>query len=398
MRSKLFSASRHYGIAAALVLFAIGATLLLKDSASAAGFIFFYVAVIAASWLGGRWAGALTVLLSTAAVDYFFLPPVHSFGLRHQSIPVFLEFACSSAAIGWFSSWRRKAEEALTRAHAEVQRRVEERTVELRESNEQLRAEIAERRRVEAAFYEAQTELARVTRVSALGVLAASISHEVNQPVAAMVANADSCSMWLSADPPDLDEARAAAEAIAREGTRASDLIRRIRAMLTKAAPERSVVQLNDVIRDAIALIRTALAKGDVALRTELADPLPTTLADPVQLQQVIVNLALNGIEAMRGVVDRPHLLIIRSEFKCPDELMVAVTDSGAGIRPEDLKRIFDPFFTTKNQGMGMGLSISHSIIAAHDGRLWASGNDDYGATFRFTLPRICSEKTRLEE
>jgi C4-dicarboxylate-specific signal transduction histidine kinase len=226
-----------------------------------------------------------------------------------------------------------------------------------------------------------------VTRMSAMGALAASISHEVNQPLAAVVTNADACMMWLSSDPPNLEEARAAVDSIAQQGTRASEVVRHIRAMFTKATPERTQVQVNDLIREVSTLLEGAAVRNQVALQTKLGSDLPATLGDRVQLQQVIVNLILNGIEAMSGVDGRPRQLVIRSTMRNPDEVLVAVEDSGVGIAPKDVKRIFDAFFTTKAQGMGMGLSISYSIIEAHGGRLWASANRDYGATLQFTLP-----------
>ena len=225
-----------------MVAAALGLTFLLQSVVSTAGFLFFYIAVVTGTWFGGRWPGALAVVLSALAVAYFFTPPLYSFEVDRQSLPVFIEFAASSAIVSWFSSWRKQAEAELRYARDELQLRVEERTAELKQTNEQLLAEMAERKRAEDAYYEAQAELARVTRMSALGALAASISHEVNQPLAAVVTNADACMMWLSSDPPNLEEARAAVDSIAQQGTRASDVVRHIRAMFTKAAPERTRV------------------------------------------------------------------------------------------------------------------------------------------------------------
>jgi len=377
----------RFGLAVALVAAALGVTFVLQSVVSTAGFLFFYIAVVASTWFAGRWPGGLAVVLSALAVVYFFTPPIHSFAVDRQSLPVFIEFAASSVVVGWFSSWRKQADAELRYARDELQLRVEERTAELRQSNQQLLAEMAERKRAEDAYFEAQAELARVTRLSAMGALAASISHEVNQPLAAVVTNADACMMWLSSDPPNLEEARAAVDCIAQQGTRASDVVRHIRAMFTKATPERAKVQVNNLIREVGTLIEGAALRNQVLLQTELAADLPATMGDRVQLQQVIVNLILNGIEAMRDVADRPRRLLISSAMPNTDEVLVAVRDSGIGIDPKYSKRIFDAFFTTKSQGMGMGLSISHSIIEAHGGRLWVSGNSDYGATFQFTLP-----------
>jgi len=385
---RLTSVVFRYGLAVILVAAALGVTSLLQNVVSTAGYLFFYIAVVVTTWFGGRWPGGLAVVLSALSVAYFFTPPIHSLTVDRQSLPVFIEFAASSVVVGWFSSWRRQAEAELRYARDELQLRVAERTAELTHSNVQLLAEIAERKRAEEAYYEAQAELARVTRLSAMGALAASISHEVNQPLAAVVTNADACMMWLSSDPPNLEEARAAVDCIAQQGTRASDVVRHIRAMFTKATPERTRLQVNDLIREVGILIEGAALRNQVQIETELAPDLPaTTLGDRVQLQQVIVNLILNGIEAMSDVADRPRRLVISSRMQSSDELLIAVRDSGVGIAAKDEKRIFDAFFTTKSQGMGMGLSISHSIIEAHGGRLWASRNSDYGATLQFTLP-----------
>ncbi len=349
--------------------------------------MFFYTAVVVSTWYGGRWAGVLGVVLAALTVAYFFIPPLHSFSVNPESLPVYVEFAASSAVVGWFSSWRKEAEAQLRDARDELQLRVEERTAELRRTNQQLLAEIAERKRAEDAYYEAQAELARVTRISALGALAASISHEVNQPLAAVVTNADACSMWLSADPPNLDEARAAVDSIAREGTRASDVVRRIRAMFTKSAPERTILDVDAMVREVAGLMEPEAVRSQVTLQIDSAENLRPAIGDRVQLQQVLVNLIQNGIEAMRDTTDRPRRLVVRSEMRSPDEVLVAVRDAGVGIDPKNQRRIFDPFFTTKPQGMGMGLNISHSIVEANGGRLWATPNSDFGTTLQFTLP-----------
>jgi C4-dicarboxylate-specific signal transduction histidine kinase len=376
----------HFVLAAVWVAAALALTQLLRSTVEITGYIFFYAAVVAASWHGGRWPGVLAVALSILAVAYY-LPPIHSFTIQREFLPVFIEFVASSMVISWFSAWRKDSENALTSARNELQMRVDERTAELRQTNRQLVAEIAERQRAEEAYRETQAELSRVSRMSALGALAASISHEVNQPLAAVVTNADACSIWLASDPPNLDEVRAAVDSIAREGTRASDVIRRIRAMFSKAAPDLGRVQLNDVIREVAGLMQDTIAKNAVELRLELRDGLPATPGDHVQLQQVMVNLVQNAVEAMSSVADRPRRLEIRSHLTTAGEILVTVRDSGVGIEAKDQKRIFHPFFTSKAQGMGMGLSISHSIIEAHSGRLWATSNEGHGATLHFTLP-----------
>lgn len=370
-----------------LVAIALALTFLLQSVVSVAGFLFFYIAVVASAWFGGKWPGALSVILSAIALEYFFLAPIHSFGLSPESWPLFVEFAISAVVVGWFSSWRKQAEAELQYARDELQLRVEERTAELKQRNEQLLSEMAERKRAEDAYYEAQAELSRVTRLSTLGALAASISHEVNQPLAAVVTNADACMMWLSSPAPNLDEARAAVDSIAREGTRASEIVRRIRAMFAKSSPEKSRVAIPEFVREVAALMQADASRNNVTIQMNLADDLPAVIGDRVQLQQVLVNLIQNGMEAMNEVNDRPRLLHIRALRQAPEEVLIAVEDAGAGIDPRNERRIFDAFFTTKPQGMGMGLAICDSIIQAHGGRLWASANPDHGATVQFTLP-----------
>ncbi len=387
IRRGLASALFAIGLAIALVAGACLLTFLLQNVVSTAGFIFFYIAVVASAWYGGKWSGALAVILATLTVAYYFFQPLHSFGVSRQELPLFVEFAGSAAVIGWFSSWRQRAERELRHARDDLQLRVEERTAELRQSNQQLLAEIAERKRAEEAYHEAQAELARVTRISAMGALAASISHEVNQPLAAVVTNADACAIWLSSDPPNLEEARAAVDSIAREGTRASDVVRQIRAMFSKTAPDRARVDVNELLREACGLMEAELSRGQVALQIELAADPVAAPGDRVQLQQVVVNLVLNGIEAMSSVADRPRRLVVRSDKRKQDEVLISVQDAGIGIDPKNQRRIFDAFFTTKGKGMGMGLSISHSVVEAHGGRLWATANQDWGATMQFTLP-----------
>ena len=244
----------------------------------------------------------------------------------------------------------------------------------------------AERSRAEHALREAQAELAHVTRVMTMGELAASIAHEINQPLAAVVTNANACLRWLTGPTPNLDEAQAAVARIARDGNRASDVIGRIRALVKKSATEQAHLDINEVIQEVLGLIQTEIRKNEVVLRMKLAPDLPRILGDRVQLQQVILNLMMNGIEAMSAVTDRSRDLLIRSCRYESDKVLIAVQDSGTGLETESLDHLFTAFFTTKPKGMGMGLAISRSIIEAHGGKLWASPNDGPGATFQFTL------------
>jgi PAS domain S-box-containing protein len=247
--------------------------------------------------------------------------------------------------------------------------------------------DITERQRAEEALREAQAELAHVTRVATLGELAASIAHEINQPLAGVVTNGQACLRWLGREVPDLAEARAAVERIIRDGNRAGEVIARIRALVRKAAPQQARLAINDVIAEVTALADSELRRHGVALHTDLAAALPLVLGDRIQLQQVLLNLLLNGMEALREVTDRPRALIVRSQPEEAAAIRVGVQDVGPGIAPQDLERIFTAFVTTKPEGLGMGLAISRSIIEAHGGRLWATANDGPGATVQFTLP-----------
>jgi PAS domain S-box-containing protein len=253
--------------------------------------------------------------------------------------------------------------------------------------------DLSEQKRAEEALYqkevslrEAQTELAYVSRVTTIGELAVSIAHEVNQPLAGIVTNANASLRWLAADSPNLAEAREAIRRIIRDGNRAGDVILRMRALFKKASATREPLDINQAIEEVVVLTQSEVRRNKVALRMNLAANLPPVMGDRVQLQQVVVNLILNAIEAMSTVEDRERVLVIRTQLGEGDEVRVAVRDSGIGFDPQSADRMFDAFHTTKPGGLGMGLSISRSIIESHGGQLWALPNDGPGATFQFTL------------
>ena len=468
----------------------------------------FYAAVIVSSWYGGRWAGLLSVFLATFAVDYYLVPPSHSFTLNIAAIPYLGTFVLLALTITFLSASRRDAEKSLRQAHAEMEGKVRDRTADLEQINKRLQAEIAERRRIEETLREranlvdlthdtvfvrdmsdvitywnrgaeeqygwsseeaigrvshellrtvfpasltditaeltqtarwegelthtkrdgtqvvvasrwalqrdgqerpvailetnndvterkrvedalgkAQSELAHITRVTTMGELAASIAHEINQPLAAVVTNGNACLRWLTRSQPDLEEARQAAHRIIRDGKRASDVIARIRALLKRTATNRLPLEINEVIEETVALAQNEARRRRVLLRTDFAAKLPSVLGDRVQLQQVILNLVMNGIEAMSSGSNESRQLLIKTQRDDSDQVLVSVRDSGIGLDPNLADRLFEAFFTTKTDGMGMGLSISRSIIEAHGGRLWATPNVGSGATFQFTVP-----------
>jgi len=255
----------------------------------------------------------------------------------------------------------------------------------IQENNDRRKAE-EELHRKEVSLREAQTELAHVSRVTTMGELAASIAHEVNQPLAGIVTNANASLRWLAGDSPNLAEAREAIRRIIRDGNRAGDVVSRMRALFKKACTMKERLDINEAIEEVVILTQSEVRRNKVALRMELAANLPPVMGDRVQLQQVVVNLILNSIEAMSNVEDRERALIIRTQRGEGDEVHVALRDSGIGFDPRSAERMFDAFHTTKPGGLGMGLSISRSIVESHGGRLWAVSNDGPGATFQFTL------------
>jgi signal transduction histidine kinase len=264
-----------------------------------------------------------------------------------------------------------------------------------------------ERKRAEEALQQAQAELSHLTRVATLGELTASIAHEINQPLAAVVTNANASLRWLAGDQPNLDETREAIRRIIRDGKRAEEIIGRIRALARKAPPQPGWLDLNQTIGEIIAMLRGELHRHRVSLQTQLATNLPALWGDRIQLQQVFLNLLMNGIEALSGVTEGPRELMVSSQkgteifsgsaegipealgsvARAGPHVLVTVRDTGPGLKPEVLERLFEAFYTTKPQGLGMGLAISRSIIQAHGGRLWATVSAPQGALFSFVLP-----------
>jgi signal transduction histidine kinase len=549
----------RYGLAVVSVAAALGLTMLLRGIERGYPTLFlFYGAAAATAWFGGSVPGWLAVVLATLTVDYFFIPPLYRLELGVEKAPLLVTFAISAAIANALSAARRGAEQSLKRTRAELAVRVDERTAELRQTNEVLRSEITQRRRAEDAlrllaevtaaasaaasipelasaclarmcelrqwplgqvwfpdprtdlllcsaeagftdpdytefraasvatpmkrgqglpgrvwesgragwvaavveddafqrvaaaqkvglrgafafpvsagpevvavfeflaremrepdqpFLDAvetlgrrlgdllerrraeeslrtvQSELEHVTRVATMGELAASLAHELNQSLAAVVTNGSACLRWLARDRPDIHEAADAVRHIIRDANRASEVIAHTRTLLKRSGGEKAPLDVTDVIREVLALVRPEMQRHRIVVESFLAADLPAVVGARVQLQQVALNLIVNGIEAMAAVSDRPRELVIRSQRQELDGgpgVLVAVRDAGVGLAEEDLDRIFDAFHTTKAEGLGMGLAISRSIIQAHGGRLWATRNAGHGATFQFVLP-----------
>jgi two-component system sensor kinase FixL len=248
--------------------------------------------------------------------------------------------------------------------------------------------DITERRGVENRLHRASSELAHVSRVATLGELTASIAHEVNQPLAAIVANGEAGLRWLKRDVPDLTEVRNSVERMIRNGQRASEVVQRLRALARKSDPVHVPVAMADIVNEAALLVGRELLVHRATLSVSASAGLPRVRGDRVQLQQVVINLLINGIQAMDGVTDRERALSIKTD-SVADGIVVTVSDNGPGIAAETLERLFEAFFSTKSDGMGMGLSICRSIVEAHGGRIWATNRDGAGASFHFSLPAL---------
>jgi C4-dicarboxylate-specific signal transduction histidine kinase len=344
----------------------------------------FYAAVVGSAWLGVG-PGVLALVLSALAVADFWTPARFSLDIDARELPAFAAFViCALMALAW-SAQRRSAQSALETT-------VQQRTADLVQANAALKAEMAEReaaenerKHAERALRDAEAELARTLRLATMAELAAAIAHEINQPLAAVTANGSACLRSLERDPPLLDTAREAAACIVADGHRAGDVIARVRALFNKELPQQHLIDINEVIGSVLELSRGAIERQGVMVRTELAEPAPLVMADTVQLQQVLVNLATNALEAMAGQGRGRGQLTVRSEI---DHCSVAVTieDSGSGLDPEQVSHIFDSFYTTKPGGVGIGLAVSRSIIEAHNGSMWATPRAG-GARIGFSLP-----------
>ncbi len=246
--------------------------------------------------------------------------------------------------------------------------------------------DVTERKRAEEALRQTQTDLEHVSRVTTMGQLTASLAHEVNQPIAAAITNANACMHWLAAVKPNVEEARAAATRIVKDGTRAAEIISRIRLLFKKGTAERKLLDINEAIREMVVMLRGEATRYNIFVRTELALDLPDVMGDRVQLQQVLMNLIMNGIEAMKDV-EGLRELVIESQRAENEQVLLRINDTGIGLPPQQAEQIFNAFFTTKAQGTGMGLAISRSIVDSHGGRIWAAGNPPRGASFYLSLP-----------
>jgi C4-dicarboxylate-specific signal transduction histidine kinase len=338
-------------------------------------FVFlFFGAVMGSAWFGGFIAGFEAVAFSSLLVSFFFIPPLYSMTVAKGSRSFLTAFILCAIAITVVSSARKRAEKAIRQARDQLEEKVRERTAELELSNREIQK-----------LLKAQEKLARNSHAQSMAEMAASIAHELNQPLTAVVTHACACREWLRGQPPNIERATATADKIVQASTRASSVVSRVRALFRKEAQTREPTDLNVLVRDMAWLLHDEAIRSRVSIRLALADNLPRLEVDPVQIQQVLLNLAMNAIEAMQQS-PAPRALTIRSERKSEGEILIAVEDQGPGLSEEDAARVFEPFFTTKAEGTGMGLAICRSIVEAHDGRLWAENLPRGGAVFYFTV------------
>jgi C4-dicarboxylate-specific signal transduction histidine kinase len=383
----LRSTVKAYGLATFLVGVALLLTVVVRGVLAYPFLYLFFAAVMVSAWIGGTLVGLYSVVLSAVVVAYYIVPPFDKFWMTAEDAEYFGVFCICVLVASWVSSAKKQTEEALTDARDQLEYRVNARTAELRKSNEELRRSIEDVRKAQQALLNTQADLAHLSRVFTMGELTTSIAHEVNQPLTAVVTQGHACVEWLSASPPDLEEARESAQRIIQDGTRAGRILGHIRSLVKKDVPERGLLDMNEVIQELVVFLRGEVQNQRVSLRMDLDPKLPRVRGDRVQLQQVVLNLIMNGMEAMRALNGAEKEIWIRTRGDKDANIRVVVEDIGVGLTAEIADKIFQPFFTTKEQGIGMGLSISRTIVESHAGHLWATPGAEHGAVFQFTIP-----------
>lgn len=377
-----------YVLAAASVMVVTGITRLLDTIAPGYPNIFIMFAAVATlAWFLGAGPGCFSAVLSIAGVYLFLMPPMDKPAFSYVDISWIVTFGACAAAATALGRKRRATQAMSESARADLEHRVEERTKSLKDAYERLETEAAERSRAEAALREARMELARASRIASAAELTASIAHEVNQPLSAVMAESEAALNWLGRNPPQLEEAQASIAAAIEAGERAVAVLDHIRSLIARGQSEARPIDVNDLVRDVMLLTGTDLARREVSYDCYYATDLPTILGDRIQLQQLVINLINNAVEAMDGVPAGDRLLSIRTSRSAPDRVRIAVEDNGQGFPHPDLGRLFQPFYSTKEHGMGMGLSLCRTIVEAHGGTIRAVPRTGGGARFEVDLP-----------
>lgn len=348
---------------------------------------FFFAAVVFSAWFCGAGPGFLSAILSTMAVDYFLLRPIYHLDFGPQDVLWTLSFLACCLFAYKVSLQRRNVEKALKRARAELEERIRTRSSELETANKWAISQIVERARAEVALREVQNELLRVSRIMTIGEMTAAIAHEINQPLAAIAANANAAKNWLNRQPPDVEEAQASITDIAHASERAGEVIGRVRSLMQRSRPHFEQVDTNEIIENVLALVGAMLLERGITVATTFAAEARFVRGDRIQLQQLMINLVNNAAEAMAGAADRSRDLEIRTGNEADGAVVILVIDSGDGIDPGRLDRVFTPFYTTRQNGMGMGLAICRTIVESHGGVISAALRSPYGTEFRVSLP-----------
>jgi C4-dicarboxylate-specific signal transduction histidine kinase len=366
---------------------AVGTSLLHIFSPGAHNFIIFFAAIAFVAWYAGPGPGWLSVGLSTFVANYVLPDPEHIISLHPQCVPWLIAFVACGAATNAVATRRRHMENALQRAQEDLEERIRERTLELRNVNDKLIREINEHHRAEIALRQSQAELGRAARIMNLAELTASIAHEINQPLAAVVSNGEAARNWLRRSPAAARECGESIDAAVTAALRAAEIITRIRRLFSKAVPQRRTVHINKLVDDAIKLARVDLNKRNIVINCRLDPMLPQMIGDPIQLQQALLNMINNASDSMAAVSDRTRALVIETHARGNDGISITVADTGQGFCGHDVNMIFEPFCSTKQNGMGIGLSVCRTVIRSHGGSIRAMEGRPYGAVFQIDLP-----------
>ncbi|MGE0751270.1 MAG: sensor histidine kinase [Variibacter sp.] len=365
----------------------LGSAILDLVSPGAHNLFLFFAAIVVTAWYAGAGPGWFSVLLSALVVDYFFEHPLYRFQFGIEGLSWFVAFAVCGAAANAMSLRRRRAEQTLRRTRDELEDRIRVRTLELQKLNEKLIEEMTERTRAEAALRHTQCELARAARIMTVAELTASIAHQINQPLAAVVSNGEAAQNWLRRSPPAISEVAESIAAVVTAGVRAAEIITRIRRLITKTIPRQTTIEVNEFVGQVLALVRNDLARRSVVVKCHLAPELPPIAGDRVQLQQMLLNLVNNASDAMAEISDRKRELIIETCARGENVIAITVSDSGHGFCHTDTSKIFEAFHSTKQGGMGIGLSVCQTVVESHGGSIRAAARQPHGAILEVELP-----------